>query len=62
MAMHWRIYEGILQDEASLIETEFRSHYEKFRTECWQQASYQDIEEIFCFNKELSFLGIAHGT
>ena len=55
-------FSSIMQDEESLIETEFRSHYEKFRSECWVQSSYQDIEEMFCFNKELSFLGIAHGT
>lgn len=62
MVLKSKDFSSIMQDEASLIETEFRSHYEKFRTECWQQASYQNIEEIFCFNKELSFLGIAHGT
>jgi hypothetical protein len=62
MVLKSKNFASIMQDDASLIETAFRSHYQRFRSLCWVQGSYQDIEEIYCFNKGLSFMGIAHET
>jgi len=52
-------FSRIMTDESQLIATEFRAIYEHFRKECWVEDSYEDIEELFCFNDALSFLGEA---
>jgi hypothetical protein len=50
-------FSSIMTDESRLIETGFRTVYEEFRKLCWIEGTYQDIEELYCFNKALSFLG-----
>ena len=54
-------FSSIMTDELALIETGFRSIYERFRKDCWIEGTYQDIEELYCFNEALSFLGEAGG-
>ncbi|MFC3032732.1 DUF6176 family protein [Pseudoalteromonas fenneropenaei] len=48
-------FSKIMTDEAGLISTPFREVYEKFRKECWAPEHYNDVEALFCFNKEVSF-------
>ena len=55
-------FSSIMMDESELVETGFRAVYEKFRKECWIEGTYQDIEELCCFNQTLSFLGQTDGA
>ncbi len=51
-------FSKIMQDESALVETAFRQVYQRFRSQCWIEGSYEDIEALFCFNASLSFLGL----
>jgi hypothetical protein len=49
-------FSSIMMDESALIATEFREVYDAFRQACWVQESYQDIDELYCFNQAFSFM------
>ncbi|MDF0532850.1 hypothetical protein PY479_01000 [Shewanella sp. A32] len=62
MVLKSKDFSKIMMDESELIQTAFRPIYERFRTQCWIEGSYEDIEELFCFNDSFSFLGLAVET
>ena len=59
MVLKSKDFTKIMLDESELVATAFRPVYERFRSQCWVAGSYEDIEELFCFNDALSFLGLA---
>lgn len=58
MVLKSQDFSKIMMDESELLQTAFRPVYERFRTQCWIEGSYEDIEELFCFNDSFSFLGL----
>ena len=58
MVLKSQDFSKIMMDESELVHTAFRPVYERFRSQCWVEGSYEDIEALFCFNDSLSFLGL----
>lgn len=50
-------FSSIMMDDSMLIKTAFRQNYDEFRARYWIDDTYQDIEELFCFNDAINFLG-----